>query len=299
MAISLFITSVGVSSLIESVLARDRSSSLSVGACRVDCIPDIFRGVNFSARAERGVTMVFWTPRGRALRFPLGTGWMSLAGRIPLSKFRRTDVWWPVGRRSTSVVLGPVHPLVLPAVLCASKDGNSWLSADQWSHLLSLLGWFHSDFCCLFRRKPPPGSVELWSLEVREADPPTRTAARFPDPPLVSEIFLSLSPVYCHNSTNHPLVLERGPCSLVGIGWLCAPYFHTKNTPALRSVAGPSSELPPVTIGRTGRVLCLSHHRPPGFRSSVPVSPCEPPLSFVPESESHSADFWPRNHSSP
>ena len=40
-------TSGGVSTLIESVLARDRSSSLSVGACGVDCIPDIFRGVNF------------------------------------------------------------------------------------------------------------------------------------------------------------------------------------------------------------------------------------------------------------
>ena len=52
---------------------QDRSSSLSVGGCGVDCFLDIFQGIKFSARAERGVTMVFWTPHVRALRFPLGT----------------------------------------------------------------------------------------------------------------------------------------------------------------------------------------------------------------------------------
>ena len=92
MAISLFVT------LIESVLARDRSSSLSVGACGVDCIPAIFRGVNFSARAERG-------------------------GHYGLLDSPRPSITVP--SRSTSVVLGPVDPLVLPVVLCASKDGNS------------------------------------------------------------------------------------------------------------------------------------------------------------------------------
>ena len=49
----------------------------------------------------------------------------------------------------------------------------------------------------------------------------------------------------------------------------------------------------------TGRPIRLAYYRPPCFRPSVPVFPYPPPLSSVPESESNSADFRHRNHSSP
>ena len=186
---------------------------------------------------------------------------------------------------------------MFPAVLCASEipdyrptSGLAYYFPSVYANRISV---------AYFGGNPHLGqwSFDLWRS--KRLTLPLGPLLVSTDPPLVSDFFLSLGTVHCHNSTNHPSVHEGGPCSLVGISWLCARHFHKKSTPAPRSVADPSSEPPPVTIGRTGRVVCLLHHRPPGFRSSVPVSPCAPPISFVPESESHSADFRPRNHSSP
>ena len=118
-------------------------------------------GVKLSARGERGVTMVSWIPRVRALRFPPGTDRMSLAGRISLSKFRETGVGWSIGRWSISVLLGPADPLSFPAVFCVPNDGNSCLSAAHQLHSL----WFpcicQGGLPRLFWLGPPPGSVEL------------------------------------------------------------------------------------------------------------------------------------------
>ena len=49
------------------VLYKDQSSSLSVGTREVVGFLDVFLGVKFSADAERGVAMVFVTPRVRSI----------------------------------------------------------------------------------------------------------------------------------------------------------------------------------------------------------------------------------------
>ena len=61
-AILHFILSRGVSILLEPVLARDRSRSLSVCGCWVCRSSDICRRVKISARGAKGVPMGFWTP---------------------------------------------------------------------------------------------------------------------------------------------------------------------------------------------------------------------------------------------